>query len=380
MSLKLFSSLFGGLFLVTLILPLSAIAQTIHQDVQERVPAEVLEITDETVREIIGTGANTMVQEVRVQLKGGERNGEVVTMINEVVPLKPGDKIFVNRVVTIGGEEYITYADFERRPVLLATFILFVVMLLFFSRWQGFRALVSLGLSILAIFYILVPALLAGYDPALTTILVAAIIMAVVLFGTHGFKARSMIAFLGTMAAIVITGILAFVSTYYMRMTGFSNEASVYLNFATKGQLDLAGLLLGSIVIGILGILDDVAVTQVSVVQELRRANAGLKFKELYNRSIRVGQDHLGSLVNTLALAYAGIALPLMLLYAQSESAWTISVNQEVISVELIRIFVGSIGLILAVPITTAIAAWYFEHRLIIGEAEHDHHHHHHHH
>lgn len=379
MWLKSFSSIFSSLFLVTLVLPVSAMAQTIHQDVQERVPAEVLEITDETVREIIGTGATTMVQEVRVQLKGGDRNGEVVTMINEVVPLVPGDKIFVNRIVTIGGEEYITYADFERRPVLLATFALFVVMLLFFSRWQGLRALISLGLSILAIFYILVPALLAGYDPALTTILVAAIIMALVLFGTHGFKARSTIAFIGTFAAIIITGILAFVSTYYMRMTGFSNEASVYLNFATKGQLDLAGLLLGSIVIGILGILDDVAVTQVSVVQELKRANATLKFKELYNRAIRVGQDHLGSLVNTLALAYAGIALPLMLLYAQSESAWTISVNQEVIAVELIRIFVGSIGLILAVPITTAAAAWYFQHRLIIGEAGENHHHHHHH-
>ncbi|MEN9922331.1 MAG: hypothetical protein RL097_608, partial [Candidatus Parcubacteria bacterium] len=140
--------------------------------------------------------------------------------------------------------------------------------------------------------------------------------------------------------------------------------------------------LLGSIIIGILGILDDVSITQASVVEQLKRANQALGFMELYQRALRVGRDHIGSLVNTLALAYVGVSLPLILLYAKTESSFWQSLNQEVVAVELLRIIVGSIGLILAVPATTAVAAWYFERRTFdeteeVSHEEHDHHHHH---
>ncbi len=345
---------------VMAVFPLGAWAQEVHQDFTERVQATVLAIENTYEREITGTDATTLVQESRIELLEGEKAGEIVGLTSEKVELGVGDTIYVNRNIDINGAEYISYSDFERRPVLYFVTALFVVMLLIFSGWQGLRALISLGGSIAAIFFLLVPALLAGYNPALASVAIAAVVMVFVLFGTHGINPRTVIAFGGTYGAVAITGLLAYFSVDLMRLTGFSNDAAVYLNFATNGQLDLAGLLLGSIIIGILGVLDDVSITQASVVQELKRANARMKFHDLYKGAIRVGRDHIGSLVNTLALAYVGVSLPLILLYAQTESNFMVSLNQEVIAAEIIRIIIGSIGLILAVPLTTLVAAWWF--------------------
>lgn len=364
-------------FLLTM--PLIAWGQEVHQDLKETINGKVLEIVSETNREVTGTNTMTTVQELRVELTSGDRSGEVVTITSEVVRLKEGDKIFVNRLEMIDGREIFTYADFERRPVLAVVFIAFVAMLLFFSRWQGVRALLSLGASVAAILFVLVPAILAGYNATLTTIGIAAVILALALFGTHGINPRSVIAFGGTYGAVIITGLIAFPSVYIMRLTGFSNDAAVYLNFATNGTLDLTGLLLGSIIIGILGALDDVSITQVSVVEELKRANPNFTFMHLYNRASVVGRNHIGSMVNTLALAYAAVSLPLILLYAKTGNSWGTVLNQEVVAAELLRIIVGSMGLILAVPATTAVAAWWYQHRTVDSDVESSHAHHHHH-
>tara|TARA_B100001989_G_scaffold233011_1_gene192624 strand:- start:416 stop:1513 length:1098 start_codon:yes stop_codon:yes gene_type:complete len=365
--------------MLVLLVPVWVSAQNLHQDVQERLAAEVIEIVDEREREITGTDAIATVQEVRAVLHSGDRAGEVVRFESEAVSLEKGDDIFLNRVVTINGDEYITFADFERRPVIYMLAGLFVMLLVGLSGWGGLRALASLAGSIAAIVFLLIPALLAGYNPALTSVLIAAVIMVFVLFGTHGVNPRTIIAFVGTYSAIAVTGLIAFLSVDMMRLTGFGNDASVYLNFATNGQLDLSGLLLGSVIIGILGVLDDVSITQASVVQELKRANRNFKFNELYKRAIVVGKDHIGSLVNTLALAYVGVSLPLILLYAKTDSSLITNLNQEVVAAEIVRIIIGSIGLLLAVPATTAAAAWWFNDREVDGDVEAGHCHHHHH-
>jgi uncharacterized membrane protein len=343
------------------LLPSGVFAQELHQDLEERVSAEVLQIVSEYERDVAGTGASTQVQEVRAILNDGERAGEVVRFENDLVMLEPGDNIYLYRLVTIQGQEIITFADFERRPVLAFVAVVFVVLLLLFAGWHGLRSLVSLLLSVAAIIFLLVPALLAGYNPVVASVGIAGAVLALVLFGTHGFSPRVWIAFGGTFSAVTVTGIIAYFASDAMRLTGFGSDASVYLNFATDGQLDLAGLLLGGIIIGILGVLDDVSITQASVVQELKAANPKLRFQELYTRASRVGKYHLGSIVNTLALAYVGVSLPLILLYSKTESSIGLILNQEVVAGELLRIIVGSIGLILAVPLTTAVAAWYFQ-------------------
>ncbi len=358
------SLFFSGLLSVVL-LGTPVAAQTVHQEFQERVTARVLEVVSERERAITGTDATTTVQELRIELTAGERAGEVVRLENDIVVLGPGDRIFVNRLVAIDGSEYIVFTDMERRPQLVYLALLFVALVVIFAGWQGLRALGSLGVSIIAIGALLVPALLAGYSPIWSSFGIAGVVLAITLFITHGINPRSVIAFIGTFGAVGVTCVLAAVTVQQMRLTGFASDAAVYLNFSTGGSLDFAGLLLGSIIIGLLGVLDDVSITQAAVVQELRAANPSFGFTELYQRAIRVGRSHVGSLVNTLALAYIGAALPLVLLFAQTESSIWVTLNQEVIAAELVRIMVGSIGLILAVPFTTAMAAWYFKDRKI---------------
>lgn len=353
-------------------------AQQAYQEVQSFIKAEVVAIESETEELIPGTEAMTTVQSVRVKLLDGEQAGEEVMMENDMVMLSEGDNIFVTHVRTHDGFDIYLLKDVNRQSELVLLFLLFAVLLMAFAGKQGLRALLCLGLSVGAIVFVLVPALLKGYDPILSSLVIAGVILALALFGTHGFSARSVAAFAGTLGAVCLTSFVAFVFVNAMRLSGFGSEAAVPLNFATGGTLDLSGLLLGSIIIGVLGVLDDVSITQASVVAELKQANASLRLGELYRRAIRVGRDHVGSLVNTLALAYVGAALPLVLLFGTSQAPIGFTLNQEIIAAELARIIIGSIGLILAVPLTTIAAAWWYGQREVDDEevVSHGHHHH----
>jgi uncharacterized membrane protein len=358
------------------VLPVFLGAQEVHQELKETVRGEVLRILSTETRDIIGTDANATVQEVQVVLKEGERRGEVATLENDLMLLEAGDSIYVNRLVTIDGVEYYQFKDADRTGALMVLMLLFVGTLIAFTGTHGLRSIASLLLSLGAIFFVLVPLLLKGYSPVLVCVLVAGSVLAIALFLTHGMNVRTVIAFLGTFGAVVATGVIATVFVHASKLTGLSSDAAIYLNFSTKGTLDFGALLLGSVIIGILGVLDDVAITQAAVVEELKRANSTFGFRALYRRALRVGRAHITSLVNTLSFAYIGVALPLVLLLAASGSSIVLSVNQEMVAAELIRIFVGSIGLILAVPFTTVIGAfWYARHGVdeAGGEGHHGH-------
>lgn len=355
-------------------------AQEVHQDLLETVNAKVLEIVSESTRDIVGTDSTALVQEVKVRIEEGEKKGDVVTFENDLTKLKVGDSIFVNRLVTIDGVEYYQFKDVNRLAVLAGLVGVLVLMLIVFSGKQGARAILSLVISVVAILYVLIPALLAGYPPVLASMAIAGVVLAVVLFLTHGIDARSVIAFVGTFGAVIITGFVATLWVGMARLTGFDSDASVYLNLSTHGALDFSALLLGSIIIGILGVLDDVAITQAAVVQELKAASPLFKMGELYRRAIRVGHDHIASLVNTLAFAYIGASLPLVLLLARTNAPLSLMVNQEIVAAEIVRIVVGSIGLILAVPLTTLIASWWYSNHDVskhVAHSSHEHHHHH---
>lgn len=355
-----------------------AFAQTAYEEVQAIVRAEVLEIVSEREELIMGTDAVANMQTVSARLEEGENAGDVILFESDLLQLREGDNVYLTHVRDIDGREIYVLKDVDRSNGLILLLVLFVALLLLFAGWQGVRALGSLTLSILGIVFVLLPALLAGYDPILISLLISGVILALALFGTHGFTALSSIAYFGTVSAVLATSALAWWFVGALRLSGYGSDASVYLNFATRGELDLAGLLLGSIIIGVLGVLDDISITQASVVCQLRLANASLSVVELYRRAIKVGRDHVGSLVNTLALAYVGAALPLVLLFSTSESPLYFTLNQEVIAAELARILIGSIGLILAVPLTTAIAAWWFGGREV-HDTEGNHHGHYHH-
>lgn len=353
-------------------------AQQAYDELQSFLKAKVLEIENERSDKIYGTDASTMVQTVRALIKEGPQVNQEVVFENDMVMLAAGDEIYLTHVRDIEGRELYFLKDVNRQYGMFWLVLLFVILLLIFARFQGFRALVSLGISIAAILGLLVPALLAGYDPILASLLISGLILAVVLYGTHGINALSTIAFLGTFLAVLFTSVVAVFFVGGMRLNGFGSDASVYLNFATNGTLDFSGLLLGSIIIGILGILDDVAITQASVVQQLKFANKNFQLLELYQRGLKVGRDHVGSLINTLALAYVGASLPLVLLFSTSEAPILFTLNQEVVASEIARIIVGSIGLIMAVPFTTYIAAWWFGKHEVDDDSVSSHSHHHH--
>lgn len=358
---------------------LPVLAQEVHQDLFEVVTAEIIQVLSTEEREIVGTDTFVTVQNVKARLTSGTKVGKVVDFENEFITLHKGDVVYLNHLITINGDEYFIFKDFKRHLELVYLVLCFVGLLIWFARWQGVRALLSLGLSVGAIVFLLVPAILAGYNAALASLCIAGVILALVLFLTHGVNPRSVIAFFGTFGSVLITCLIAWFFVDSLRLTGFGHDAAVSLNFATRGTLNFADLLLGSIIIGILGVLDDVSITQVSVTQELKHANSTLSSYELYKRAIRVGKDHIGSLVNTLALAYVGVSLPLVLLFARADTTFGMIVNQEVVASELVRIIVGSIGLVLAVPLTTLIAAWWYgKHQVDEKDISlHDHGHHH---
>jgi uncharacterized membrane protein len=187
---------------------------------------------------------------------------------------------------------------------------------------------------------------------------VAATILFLAIYFTHGFNGVSTVAFSGTVFAVVLTGFLAYIGVSLAHFTGFATEEAFYLNLNTIGTLDFTGLLLGGIMIGVLGVLDDIAVTQAAVVRELYHSATYLSRKEVYKKALNVGKEHVGALVNTLALAYTGASLPLLLLFSSNDTSMSNVINQEIFATEIIRTVVGSIGLILTVPITTLLAVY----------------------
>jgi uncharacterized membrane protein len=343
----LFLASFGG-----------AYAQELHQDLQGVWRAQVLEVEDQRVVIVPGTDVENRVQTLKVLILEGERQGEEVRFENDYIQLKKGDRFYLNYLITIGGVELYSVREVDRRFAMAMVALIFVATILLFGGMQGFRALLSLSGSLFVIIYVLVPNLVKGYSPIPLSILVAGAVLFFAIFFTHGFNRRSAIAFMGTIIAVGLTGLLAVFSINLTSLTGFSSDESIYLNLNTGGQLNFVGLLLAGIIIGALGVLDDIAITQVAVVREIYGAGKNLTQWQVYKRAIRVGKEHVGALVNTLVFAYTGAALPLLLLFSLSDSSMLSIINREVFATEIIRSLIGSIGLVLCVPITTLLAAF----------------------
>ena len=245
----------------------------------------------------------------------------------------------------------------------------------------------SLCGSLVLIFYVLMPGILNGYSPIFVSIGVASLIIIVGSYITHGFNRTTTAAVIGMIATVLITGLGAFYVVHAAHLSGYNSEESVYLNFNSKGTIDLVGLLFGGIMIGLLGVLYDIAIGQAIAVEELFRmgdsylpAGRQVTRAHVYTRAIRIGREHIGALVNTLAIAYVGAALPLLLVIQNSTYGIAYAINNEIFATEIVRILIGSIGLILAVPVTTLLASYMLAgHR---GEAlgntneAHAHHHH----
>jgi uncharacterized membrane protein len=345
--------------LIVSVSPLNLSAQELIQDKVQILRAKVIEVTNQERREVPGTDVYSTYQTIKVEILEGENDGKVVSIENDFLVLKEGDSFYLRHSIDgLDGSEMYSVKDIDRRGVIVSFIALFVVVIIIFSGKQGLRSILSLIGSFFVIMYILAPSLLSGYPPILTSIVIAAVILFLAIYLTHGFNKESTVAFIGTVTAVVLTGLLAYLGVTLARLSGFTSDEAVYLNFNTRGVLDFTGLLLGGIMIGVLGVLDDIAVTQAAIVTEIYSSAPNLSRREVYKKALRVGKEHVGALVNTLALAYTGASLPLLLLFSTSNSSISSIFNQEVFATEIIRTTVGSIGLILTVPITTLLAVY----------------------
>jgi uncharacterized membrane protein len=298
---------------------------------------------------------------VTVRMTDGDAPG---TQVREVVPLEPSTPRFA-----VGDEVVLAYGggnptdggsyqlvDFQRDVPLLLLAALFAIVVLVLGRWQGLKALLALGLSFAVLALFILPAIIAGENPLLVAIFGAGLIMFAVLYLTHGLTARTSTAVLGTMVSLTMIGVLGAAWAGFAKLTGLDDDTSTLVGLLNT-PLDTRGLLLAGVVIGALGVLDDVTVTQTSAVWELRAANPAMGRLELYTAALRIGRDHVASAVNTLVMAYAGAALPLLLYSSIAGVGLGNILSSQVIAQEIVRTLVGSIGLVAAVPITTFLAA-----------------------
>ena len=303
---------------------------------------------------------------LEVEIASGDARGQSTTLEfaleeNSPVPaatLRTGDEIVLNDAgPSVPTSVRYSFADFQRETPLVLLVLLFALVIIAVGRWRGLLALLGLGVSLAVILGFVLPALLRGSNPVGVAVTGACVIALVALYLAHGVSERTTVALLGTVASLALTGVLAAVFASAGELTGLASEESINL-LAFAPSLDFRGLLLAAVIIGSLGVLDDVTVTQVSAVWELHRADERQDFRNLYGAAVRIGRDHIASATNTLVLAYTAAALPLLLIFTQSGLSLREVVTSETVAVEVVQTLVGSIGLVASVPITTARAAW----------------------
>ena len=328
----------------------------------DAVKAEVLDIVEQDTIEL-GNVTQTY-QLLRVEILEGDYQGlefEVDYGKRQIRPeglnLAPGDQVIVNVGQGADNVVQVRFLDFVRTTPLLVLFGTFVLFSVLISGWKGVRGLLGMGVSIAVIIFYIIPQILEGKDPVLVSVSGAFFLLAFSLYLIYGWALKTHAAVLGTLLSLILTAFLADYFVDLTRLTGFGSEEALFLLQQSGGGINMQGLVLGGMLIGALGVLDDLVITQSSVVFELNKLNPDLALFDLYARAMRVGQDHVAATVNTLVLAYAGAALPMFLLFSLSGEGLSHLLNLEYVAEEVVRTMVGSLGLIAAVPLTTLLAS-----------------------
>lgn len=323
-------------------------------------------------------GDDVTAPDVQIQILAGPRRGETIdghlqgpSGQKDLPRYDIGDEVIVN--ASLGPDsDFISVADLYRVPVLGLLLGLFAAAVTVVGGWRGVRSLIALTLTLAVIVKLVVPLILAGWDPAWIAIVAATAVTIATFLLTEGARARTVAAALGTFGALALTALLAIGFDGLARFTALrGSEDASYLQAIGITDIDLGGLILAAIIFGALGILDDVTVTQAAIVSELHEANPSLRGIALAGRAMNVGRSHIAATVNTLVLAYVGASLPLLVLFAAGRQDPLLTASTEAVAVEVVRAIVGSIGIIAAVPLTTAIAVALVDRPLPFIPAEH---------
>jgi uncharacterized membrane protein len=323
--------------------------------------AQVKAITDQGT---ITLGNNPQLyQEMDVQVLQGDYTGQHFNVTygknqirSDSTLFKVGDKVYIMIGQGVGGALRASYIDYDRSGVLILLLVVFVLAVLSIGRWKGFGSLVSLGISMFVIFTYIIPHILAGEDPVRISLIGSGILLGISLYLTYGWNLKTHASVISMVITLVITGVLTVLFVDLAHLTGYGDENALYLIQLSTTQINPQGLLLGGMIIGTLGILDDLVTSQSAAVVEIHGANPSLGFKQTFLRAIHIGQDHVAATVNTLVLAYTGASLPLLLVFTLANGSFRYLLNTEMLAEEIVRTLVGSLGLVAAVPISTLVA------------------------
>jgi len=324
------------------------------------VKAKIVDVYDERIKLY-------PVQQVEAEIISVQKEKTVHfsnTVINnrDDLRLNVGEKVILQKLIRPDGSVDYFFQEKYRLPAILILCILFFIVGAIIGRKRGVMSILGLIVSIAIIFFVFFPLILKGWNPLLVIAIGSVFVAGATILISHGLYKRTYIALISTYITLLCAILLAMFSVSFARIFGLGSDESAFLLFDAPIQIDLKGLFLGGIIIGALGVLDDITTTQVAAVEEISKANPSYKFKQLYSAGFSVGYEHIASMINTLALAYIGASLPLFLLFFLSEDmpVWVI-VNSAFLSEEIIRTLVGSTALLLAAPISTWIAARYYE-------------------
>lgn len=327
----------------------------------ETMAAVVLRITEEGTIDL-GDGRIAPYQKMLVYVESGSLAGQEVAIeegtlnvISQQRLFRPGDRVYLERMAGQDGDRLFV-SDYRRTTPLAWVMGIFVALVLLVGRGKGLRSLAGTLLSLFVIFAFVVPQILAGRDPVTISIIGSAVLLAGTTYLIYGRTLKAHAAMIGMLLSLVLTGVLAWLFVEWARLTGLSEE-SAYLVMELGPGVNLQGLVLGGIIIGSLGVLDDICVGQASAAFELAQANPSLGRMALFRHVLTIGRDHIAAMVNTLLLAYVGASMPLVLVLSVYAEPLLLRLNREPIAEEIVRTLVGSIGLVLAVPITSLIAS-----------------------
>ncbi|MFF9582620.1 YibE/F family protein [Streptomyces achromogenes] len=303
--------------------------------------------------------ANGTCKKATIRVDTGKDKGRTFTEIvqpDQSRQLRQGEKVVVAYEPSAPKDLQYAVTDVNRKFPMTLLAGIFAVAVVLVGRLRGVMALVALAVSFLVLTLFILPAILQGSNPLLVAVIGSSAIMLIALYLCHGLSARTSVAVLGTLISLALIGMLGSLFIGWAALTGNTDDNTGLIH-GLYPSIDMSGLLLAGVIIGSLGVLDDVTVTQTSAVWELHEANPSMGWRGLYRAGIRIGRDHIASVVNTLVLAYAGAALPLLLLFSIAQSSVGTVANSELVAEEIVRTLVGSIGLVASVPVTTALAA-----------------------
>jgi uncharacterized membrane protein len=329
----------------------------------ESMPARVVEVLEEGTIEF-DNGSTQPYQRLTVRIEGGSMAGEEIVVeqgaaniVSQERLFDRGDRIFLERAVGPDGDDRFYISDVIRLGPLLAIVLLFYALVVAVGRWKGLRSLGGSLFSLAVIFAFILPQIVAGRDPVSVSIVGSILMLSVSTYLTYGVNLKAHAAVAGMFLSLTLTGALAWLFVGWTRLSGMGMEESAFLVTAFGSGINLRGLVLGGIIIGSLGVLDDICVGQSSAVFELIDANPQMTWLDLFRSSLNIGTDHIAAMVNTLLLAYVGGAMPLMLAFTLYQESLLRRLNREPIAEEIVRTLAGSAGLVLAVPITGLIAS-----------------------